>query len=242
MKPIPLLALLLGYTLCITAQTRTEYSNWMPEANDPSKMNRLNYSIVTTDKDSLVTEVTDYIGDMPDSRKRYTYNDQKKRLSETTYTYKGEVVRITNYTYGTSDKVQELSYSYTEKDGRKIDVKETFAYDSLQRIVRETHTGSGLADTLVWAYEYDTDTDGNKVVSVFKVSKRKRKLDTKSTFNARDLVIKKTGKSYNGNGQTTYTYEYNFDAAGDWTSRKMYEQRRIAGPQLISEYRKRKLD
>ncbi len=240
MKPLSFLSLLLAGSLLATAQTKTEISTWVPESSIPSKLNRISHSIIITDKDSLTTEVQEYIGNALDYRKVYTYNEKKQRLSETAYTYKGEHKQTRNYSYDTTGLLREISYSYTDKTNATIHVKEALDYDGQRRVIQEIYS-SDLPETRTRTFEYSTDEAGHQVTTRYKMVKNKRHLESRSTFNEQNQVMKELRKNEQGGGQSTYTHEYTYEN-GDWVTRKMYEQQSIRRAKLIAEYRKRRLE
>ncbi|PSK94522.1 hypothetical protein [Taibaiella chishuiensis] len=240
MKLLPFLALFLGCSLLAAAQTKTEISTWMPERNMPSKLNRISHVIVITDKDSLVTEIEEYIGNTLDTRKRYTYNGKKQRLSENTYTYKGEHKQTRDYSYDEAALLRSISYSYTDKHNTVIHVKEMFDYDEQRRVITETRI-SDLPETRTLTFDYSTDDEGHKVKSCYNTVKNKRKLQSRSTFNERDLVMEELRKKPDGGGLATFTYEYTYDNMG-WSTIKMYEGQSIRQSKQLAEYRKIRLE
>jgi YD repeat-containing protein len=238
MKPIYLLCCLICHTLLSSAQMKSEVSTWIPKNNTSLKLVKSSYTITVTGKDGLTTETQEYSGSTSGHRTVYTYNEKHQKISETDYHQGDQPTATRYYSYDGNNMLQQMSYSYISKVDYPVTVKEEYAYDDKNNLIRKTRSASRGLRPVTWQYEYSEGENGGKVVTEYKLSKNKKRLKATSTYNAQNLLVRELLKNPDGTGSVIRTYEYTSGANGDWATRKVYEQRSIYATRLVAEYHK----
>ena len=238
MKPIYLLCFLLGNTLPASAQMQTEVSTWVPKNNVATKLVKSSHTITVTDKDNLPVEIQEYSGMELSHRTVYAYNEKKQKISETDYRRGNQTGPSRNYSYDAGGRLQAMSFSYISKAGFPVAVKEVYDYDDKNNLIGKTRSASRGPGPDTWQYEYCEGENGGSVVTEYKVGKHKKRLKAKSTYNAQNLLVREFLKNPDGTGNVVRTFEYTPGTNGEWTTKKVYEQRSVYATRLVAEYRK----
>lgn len=263
MKLIYLLCCLLGCSFFSPAQMRTEISDWVPKHNLSSELKKV-AATVTLWKGSLPAKVREYYGSelrkltlynsdgLPFEIQEYAYSDTPYRSNRIVYAYNeaGQKItetatlltpgepRVRNYSYNRQGQLEKITYSYINKGDRQVDVTEEYSYNENDGLFRKTHKESRSNYTAVWQYEYSSDEHNYKNVKEFFTLKRKLRLNKSYTYDTAGRLIREYEKN-RGNGDIIRTYEYTLDTSGDWTTKKVFEQRSAFGsPRLVLESRK----
>lgn len=264
MKPVYLLCLLLTPFFYAPAQTKSEVSYWVRKHAFSSAMVKMR-ATVTVWNGSLPAETMEYNGDKLDqhtlyradglpaetriylynpdtvlTRIVYTYNEQKQKIAETSYSSMGEIkLSGKKYRYNTQGLPEELTYSYINKADRKVDVTERFIYDAQGNLLRKTHSHNRSKYPEIWQYEYSVGENNHRKVKEYYKARRKFRLKKTSTYDSANRLIRELEKI--NSEKVVRTFVYSLDEQGDWTSQKIYEQSFIYDPKFIGEYRKTRL-
>ncbi|PSK94521.1 hypothetical protein [Taibaiella chishuiensis] len=267
MKTLYLLACLLPAYLQAAAQTQTtsEVTYWTPKnffshrlqqsgttltiQQDGRPLQTREYNgtqlsqLTLYNTDGLPVEMQQYstvTGSKLSNCIEYTYNDKRQKKTETEYNVQGSLTQTKYYTYNAGGLLLEVRYSpFFDKMDKRVEIHENYTYDDQGRLLTKTRSSNRSRYPSRWLYEYSTDENNHKKVKeLYTATKRKPKLSKASVYDNRGNLVREYENRSGNSEDVVRTFGYTFNEQGDWTTKKVYEQRYIYETRFTGEYRR----
>jgi hypothetical protein len=198
---------------------------------------RSNYVIEKYNERNQLTDVEEH---NPDStltkRIQYVFDEKGHPYSEIHYAANGAISLQKKLTGNEKGWVYTAEWSWRSKGDVTITYHETYAYDSIGRVIKKTLVETPYGSTYTWFYTYKNIPDGYEMTTKMHRTHPKKTTVSLTRYNSNgDPVYEKT-KGY------IIIKTYDYDASGQWTVRKMSHRDGVMMPWFSEwEWRKEKI-
>ena len=228
----------------LKAQSAYKTTNWVYHKylmggydTTSAKAKRSNYVIEKYNERNQLTDVEEHNPDSTLTKHiQYVFDEKGHPFSEIHYAANGAITLQRKLTGNEQGLLHTAEWSRRSKGDFTINYRETYAYDSIGRVIKKTLTETPYGSTYTWTYTYKNTPEGHEVTTTMRRKHPKKTEVTLQRYNLNgDMIYQKT-KGY------IIINTYDYDASGEWTVRKMSHRDGVMMPWFSEgEWRKEKI-